>query len=241
MAIAGDYQARAIREGFVVQRFWHHRKIEIADRFFPPPPGTEAPAPRSRAIDVGCGSGVIAEHLADTAARVDAVDANPAAIEYARAHTTHPNVCYHLACAEELAFEEGTFDFACCMEVIEHLHEPQIAALLRRIGRVLKPGGRLLVTTPNYQSLWPAVEYAMDALRLAPRMRGDQHVSPLTPGRLRRLGRRADLREVCWGRFCGLAPFVSVLSWRLALAVNGVETRLANPLGHLLYAVWRRE
>jgi len=233
VAIAGDYQARAVREGFVVQRFWHSRKMGIIDGVCPPAPG-------SRALDVGCGSGVIAEHLAETASRVDAVDANPSAIAYARAHSTHANVHYHLACVEDLAFEEGAFDYACCLEVIEHLHEPQIRTLLGRIGRLLKPGGRLVVTTPNYQSLWPAVEYAMDAFGLAPRMQGDQHVSRLTPSRLYGLGRRAGLREVRRGRFCGLAPFASVLSWRLAEAVDHIEARLAGPLGHLLYAVWAK-
>jgi 2-polyprenyl-6-hydroxyphenyl methylase/3-demethylubiquinone-9 3-methyltransferase len=192
-------------------------------------------------IDIGCGSGVIANHLARCAARVDAVDVNPSAVEYARAHAAGPNVRFHLGWAEDLAFGENTFDFAYCMEVIEHLPLGQISRFLAHVRRILKPGGRLFVTTPNYRSLWPAVEFVMDRLRLAPRLREDQHVTKFTAERLRRIGRRAGLSELRLGRFCGLGPFASVLSWRLGVCLSEIEDRLASPLGNLLYAVWRKQ
>src|SRR5262249_49069906 len=60
--IDGAYQDRARREGFVVQRFWHHQK-ELVVRSLAPPRAGE------RALDVGCGSGVVANLLASEGAR----------------------------------------------------------------------------------------------------------------------------------------------------------------------------
>lgn len=58
-----------------------------------------------------------------------------------------PNAHVHaLADAYQLPFGEGTFDVVVCAEVIEHMREP--ARALEEVRRVLKPGGKLLLTTP---------------------------------------------------------------------------------------------
>jgi len=232
MAIPGDYQARAATEGFVVQRFWHAMKTRQIDRVLPPPEG-------SAVLDVGCGSGAIANFLSRRAGTVHAVDANPDAVEYARAHAAGDNVHFHLGLADEMDLPAGAFDRIYCMELIEHLHRPQVAGLLALIRRLLAPGGRAFITTPNYASPWPLIEWTMDALHLAPRMADDQHVSRFTAGRLRAAAAEAGLETVELGRFCGAAPFVSALSWKLALAATRLEEALATPLGNLLYAVLR--
>lgn len=233
IAIAGDYQARALHEGFVVQRFWHTLKFRLIDRVCPPRPG-------ARVLDIGCGSGVVANYLARTAAHVDALDGNRDAIAYAQSHAVGPNMAFHLAQIDAIPFEDGRFDQIYCMELIEHVYAHQVQALLSRIERLLAPGGELLLTTPNYASLWPVIEWAMDVLRLAPRMKDDQHVSKWTRGRLRAAARGAGFQEVRVGRFSGIAPFASVLSWGLASACDRLETRLGNPLGNVLYGVWRK-
>jgi len=229
--IAGDYQAQALGAGFVVQRFWHTLKFRLIERVCPPRPGT-------RVLDVGCGSGVIANYLAQRARFVDAVDGNPSAIDFARANAAGDNMAFHLALIDEMPFENDSFDQIYCLEMIEHIHEHQVRALMSRLHALLTDGGELLVTTPNYASPWPVIEWCMDLLHLSPRLKGDQHVSRWTPRRLRAIGREASLVERKVGRFCGTAPFVSVLSWSLALSVDGLETRIANPLGNLVYGVW---
>jgi 2-polyprenyl-6-hydroxyphenyl methylase/3-demethylubiquinone-9 3-methyltransferase len=230
IAIPGDYQARAIAEGFVVQRYWHSRKLELIRRVCPP-------RGDSRALDVGCGSGVVSNFLAGLARSVDAVDGSPAALEYARRNAAGCNMKFHLGLVDEIDLPPGSFDRIYCLEVIEHVFPDQIVKLLRLLGVLLAPDGRLLVTTPNYGSLWPVIEWTMDRLRLAPRMEQDQHVTHLDAGSLRRLLEQSGLTVVDLGRFCGAAPFLSVLSWKLAAAVDGLERRLDCPWGNLLYAV----
>jgi 2-polyprenyl-3-methyl-5-hydroxy-6-metoxy-1,4-benzoquinol methylase len=233
VAIPGDYQARALHEGFVVQRFWHALKFKVIERVCPPRPG-------GCVLDVGCGSGVVANYLAGKAGFVDALDGNPAAIEFGQSHATGPNMAFHLSLIDAMPFEPGRFDQIYCMELIEHIYEHQVRALLPRLRELLKPGGELFVTTPNYASLWPVIEWAMDVLHLAPPLKEHQHVSRWTPGRLRALGDASGLEALRIGRFSGFAPFTSVLSWKLAEGLDRCETGLGNPLGNLLFGHWRR-
>ena len=91
-----------------------------------------------------------------------------------------------VAAAEALPFREGAFDLVTLMEVIEHTRSP--AHALDEARRILAPGGRLVLTTPNYpmKRLFD-VRAAFHQRRLA-RLRDDPtHISPLSAGRLERL------------------------------------------------------
>jgi 2-polyprenyl-6-hydroxyphenyl methylase/3-demethylubiquinone-9 3-methyltransferase len=99
------------------------------------------------ALDVGCGAGLLCEPLARMGAAVVGVDAAPENVEAARAHAAQSglSVDYH---AGELANQGlGKFDVVSSMEVIEHVTDP--AAFIAELARHLKPGGLLLLSTPN--------------------------------------------------------------------------------------------
>ncbi len=231
--IDGGYQHRALTEGFVVQRFWHRLKTVTIERVAPPEPGMAV-------LDLGCGSGVVADWLASRARTVDAVDANPRAVEYARRTFVRENLTFHLATADALPFGEKRFDRIYVLEFIEHLYAGQLTALFSRLRALLTPGGTVFLTTPNYRSPWPLLEGAMDRLGLAPHMEGEQHVSHPTPRFLDALAQESGFSVVRRGRFAGAAPFAAAVSWRLAEALDRAEHRLGCPLGSLLYALWRR-
>ena len=212
--ISGAYQYQARNSGPAVQRFWHYEKERNIRKFSPPMPG-------ERVLDVGCGSGVLADLLASMGAEVTGIDANPKAIEFARATFHRPNLVY-------------------CLEVIEHLYEQQVRALLATFARLLRPGGVLTMTTPNYRGLWPAIELVMDRLRLAPPMAEHQHVTRFDRVKLRQLLTDTDWEIVRLATFSTFAPFVSALSWRLAERCAEVEDRADLPFGNLLLVVAKR-
>src|SRR5207247_1029846 len=54
--------------------------------------------------------------------------------------------------AENLPFGDGSFDLVTALDVVEHLDDD--VAALREMGRVLRPGGRVLVTVPAHRFLW---------------------------------------------------------------------------------------
>lgn len=106
-----------------------------------------APLAGKRALDIGCGAGLVAEPLARLGAQVTAVDAAPENIAVARAHAAAMNLAIdYRACGVE-ALEEPPFDLITALEVIEHVTDP--ALFIAAIAQRLAPGGLLLLSTPN--------------------------------------------------------------------------------------------
>ncbi|HEY7596278.1 MAG TPA: methyltransferase domain-containing protein [Actinophytocola sp.] len=96
-------------------------------------------------LEAGCGEGYGADLIARDAAAVVGLDYDaPTAAHVARAYPAVHAVRGNLAC---LPVRDSTVDVVANLQVIEHLWDQ--AGFLRECRRVLRPGGRLLVTTPN--------------------------------------------------------------------------------------------
>jgi len=101
--------------------------------------------PDSRCLDVGCGAGrTYAPWVARAAASYVGVDVSESAVALAREQDLDARV---IDDAGQLPFEDESFDLAICIEVLEHLFRPDLAAA--EIRRVLRPGGRLVASMPN--------------------------------------------------------------------------------------------
>jgi SAM-dependent methyltransferase len=98
-------------------------------------------------LDVACGVGYGSALLADVAARVVGGDVDEASIAYARGRYDVPNVEFRVLDAMALPFPDASFDTVCSFETIEHL--PDRERYLREVGRVLRPNGTYLVSTPR--------------------------------------------------------------------------------------------
>ena len=231
--IAGDYQHKALTEGPAVQRFWHHSKIGLLDWAFEPRPGEQI-------VDVGCGSGVFADAMARRGARVLGVDANGAAVAYATRTFAREGLEFQRGLLDELALPAASFDAATCLEVIEHVYPDQVRKLLGSLFQHVRPGGRVLITTPNYRGTWPLVEWLADHVGDTAHMDADQHVTRFHRRMLRRFLEEAGFRVDDLCAYCGFAPFVAGLSWKLAEGLDRFERKLALPFQNLLVAVATR-
>ncbi len=101
-------------------------------------------------LDVGCGAGILTESLAQNNAQVIGIDASSAVIEEAQAHAAARklDITYkHLTAEELLPTHSGQFDIITCMELIEHV--PDAKKLIADCSRLLKPGGKLFISTIN--------------------------------------------------------------------------------------------
>ena len=106
-----------------------------------------------RVVDMACGEGYGSAVLAEHAADVTGVDANPEAHEHARLRYGRPGLRFERGLVED--WDDGApWDAIVFLQTIEHVPDP--AAMLSRFGRLLAPGGVAYVSTPNRLTLAPA-------------------------------------------------------------------------------------
>jgi 2-polyprenyl-3-methyl-5-hydroxy-6-metoxy-1,4-benzoquinol methylase len=233
ISIPGDYQARAAQSPNRVQRFWHAAKKIAVDQMLPVAAGEFA-------VDAGCGSGVIADHLASSGAEVIGVDANPEAIEFAAEEFARPNLRFIRGLVDDELQLERAVDKFYSLEVIEHIYRPQGVVMLRSFRRLLRRGGQALVTTPNYRSYWPLLEWTLDTFGLVPKMAGEQHVERYHARKLRAVAAEAGFTVDAIRTICLVSPFLAPVSWAAATSAAKAELRLPLPLGCILVAVLRK-
>ncbi|MCC7248043.1 MAG: bifunctional 2-polyprenyl-6-hydroxyphenol methylase/3-demethylubiquinol 3-O-methyltransferase UbiG [Lysobacter sp.] len=104
----------------------------------------------ARVLDVGCGGGLLSEALAREGAHVTAIDLAPDLIKIAKLHRLESGVevDYRLCAVETLAADEpAAFDAIVCMEMLEHVPDP--ASVIAACAALLKPSGRLFLSTLN--------------------------------------------------------------------------------------------
>lgn len=107
-----------------------------------------ADLPQGAAIlDAGCGRGEFCAYFKSIGFAPSGIDLSATVITYARAE--HPGIPFRIGEIESLLpDEEGKYDCVFSSEVIEHLFD--VGSYLQSINRLLKPGGRYILTTPYH-------------------------------------------------------------------------------------------
>jgi SAM-dependent methyltransferase len=149
-------------------------------------------SPTDTILETGFGQGTVAYELATTGAQVTAVDCDPVAIQAAQVFLTGgpgwwpSNLRLIQADLAALPFAAQSFTKICFSEVVEHLADPR--PVLTELHRILRPGGRMAVTTwPNVSNLSWALKYRLGQGPV-------EDFAPQTPRRLRGLLEAAGFR-----------------------------------------------
>jgi 2-polyprenyl-3-methyl-5-hydroxy-6-metoxy-1,4-benzoquinol methylase len=234
MTIPGYDYDKAIPAGFydeIYQRragvrfFWHDLKFRaVAARL----------EGAGKVLDIGCGPGTfIGNHL-------DGVDC--LGIDFSAPQIDYANRRYgtagHRFSTQSLAGLDASFDAITMIELIEHLPPAEARRLLAEARGLLSPQGRLVVTTPNYRSLWPVIEWGVNLVSSV--SYEQQHINKYGRGRLAAELAAAGYGQVTVGTAVGLAPFAAVLGRQPAQWLDAVERRIGHlGCGNLLIAVAR--
>jgi SAM-dependent methyltransferase len=103
----------------------------------------------ARVLDVGCGDGRLLRLLGRRAPAIELHGIELPGPAADRAATV-PGLHLHRGSLDDATYPDGHFDLICLVHVLEHLPEP--GAALQRLARLLRPGGRLLLSFPNVAS-----------------------------------------------------------------------------------------
>lgn len=148
-----------------------------------------------RVLDVGCGGGILSEAMVRRGAEVTGIDLAPQTIEVAGLHALESrlSIRYIRESAEtHAAHSSGAYDVVTCMEMLEHVPEPE--STLRALRDLARPGGDIFVSTlnRNLKAYLLAVVGAEYVLNLLPR---GTHTYErfIKPSELSRWARNAEL------------------------------------------------
>jgi SAM-dependent methyltransferase len=126
------------RDGYTRQMFLDHWEEKI-------PYLLHRARPR-RALDIGCAKGFLVEQLRAHGVESFGVDISEYAIN-AAPDSVRPFLRQADICQQQLPFADGHFELVTCLELIEHLPEPELP--LREIARILAPTGLAFFSTPS--------------------------------------------------------------------------------------------
>ena len=150
----------------------------------------------NRAVDVGCGGGILADAMARKGAQVLGIDLATKSLKVAQLHALEAGttgVQYREVSAEALAAEQpGQFDVVTCMEMLEHVPEP--ASVVQACAQLVRPGGWVFFSTLNRnpKSFLFAIVGAEYLLKLLPKGT-HEYARMIKPSELSQWAREAGL------------------------------------------------
>ncbi len=237
----GYYDQMLRRSGGGVRRLWHTLKFERVLDYLPESDG-------GALLDIGCFAGsflsMVPRHRFE---RQLGIDILPEQIEYANFNYGTPFRKFQSAPSITNFGDIGEpFDAACLIEVIEHLRHDEIVGLFEELDRALRPGGQLILTTPNYTSTWPLLEAILN--RTSDVSYEEQHITRFNYFSFERtlssiwkpLFSQYDLELKTTTHL--LSPFLASASYEIArgLARAIPHSSWTSPFGNLILAVLRR-
>lgn len=203
-------------------------------------------APGERVLDLASPK-LLAVVLARSGAEVVSVDQLEPEIESWRKLTEgEPRLSFQVADGRALPFDDGSFDHAYSVSVLEHIPEPGDEAALRELARVTRPGGRVVVTLPfaqEYREDW------RDAPVYAEQAAGERHFFQrwYDRGRLERFAAAAPELELVSSSTSRLEPNLNELYTRtfpllvpFGLAFGVLARRRDGPDGDVVRLTFRR-
>jgi 2-polyprenyl-3-methyl-5-hydroxy-6-metoxy-1,4-benzoquinol methylase len=219
-----------------VRRFWDYSSTQpgIEDAYFAKAVGKSlvklvgGKIRIGSAADIGCGRGDLIEILLNSGHGAYGVDQSPASVEQVQERFAGRAGFRGAARSDgKIQLPDASVDTAFMLEVVEHLADDALSSLLGEAQRIIRPGGHLVLTTPNDEVLGQSQTMCPECGSIFHRM---QHVRSWSAEGLSRRAADAGFRTV-WVEATVLAPYTGALGLAYRLGYRAIRKR--NP--HLVY------
>jgi 2-polyprenyl-3-methyl-5-hydroxy-6-metoxy-1,4-benzoquinol methylase len=227
-SIPAGYYDMVHGRGYGIQSFWHYSKFHSVEKIV-------RAKKVSSLLDFACGPGTfIGCYLPQV--KCVGIDVAEVQIGYATEHYENTFHDFQVVGVTHDLLKLKQFDAVTLIEFIEHIPEEEGIELLSKLRDNLKSGAPLILTTPNYGSVWPIIEFLIDRFGKGPKY-DQQHITKLRRGRLKSMLEKSGFRVESIVGIHGVAPFSAALSWKLAIVLRRLEGPLVRRTGLLLMAV----
>lgn len=193
-SLEAGHDYHSAKSGNFIQRYWHSKKFEYMRQAA----GIKA---TDRVLDVGCGSGAFLESLPPC--KKKGIDNSIGQLGFAK----KLGLDVIQSEANQLPIPDNSMDVVFSSELIEHIPLETGQQMIKEFFRVLTPGGKVVLTTPNYRSLWPIIEEvwsrtgSIDYRKI--------HLTHYSKKRIQAEFQQAGFSKIQVNSFFLLAPFIS--------------------------------
>ncbi len=241
-SIPNGYYDRVLRNGNPVRRLWHISKFERVLDYLPEENGGSL-------LDVGCFAGSFLSMVPRYRfERQVGVDILPGQVAYAtHNHGSAFRTFHYVPEVTQLRDIGEPFDWITFIEVIEHLKPEEIRTIFERFTALLAPGGRIVLTTPNYTSAWPLIERVLN--RVSDVSYEEQHICKFDFFRFEE--QLARVVPGVWSDYSldmkttthFLTPFLALGSFDIARGLSRVVPHQTwrHPFGNLMLTVLKKK
>ena len=141
-AVPGNYGRKQLGSPSFAIRYSHERRFDMARSLVAPYAGRKL-------IDFGAGDGTFLALVYDLFPNAVGVDPNPDQLAESQERLADlPGISFRSPSETSSKSFDGSFDIATCMEVLEHCVEAEVQDVLNDLNRLVRPGGRLIVSVP---------------------------------------------------------------------------------------------
>ena len=212
-----------------IQSKWHNQKFNFIK---------ERMKDYKNHLDFGCSAGTFIGCLNEKKKSIG-VDISIEQINYAKKKYKRKKHNFFFS-KLPLPFRDESFDVVTFLEVIEHCDDIQNNIIIKEIYRLLKPNGILIITTPNYSSLWPLLEKIISFVGSIDYTK--QHINKFNKKKLNNFLRLNNFFKVEDMTFIYLAPFFASISWKLAGYIEKIENNFFKTnFGFLFCGIFKKK
>jgi len=205
-----------------IRSAWHHIKFNFIKKRI---------KNKNNHLDIGCGSGTFLSILKNKFSV--GLDISDKQIKFANkvyGNKRRKFISYN----REFNLKKKFFHSVSIIELIEHLTNPQINNLLNQVHKVLKKGGKVYITTPNYFSFWPLLEIILN--KISKVSYEHQHINKFNYYKIKKIVNEKKFKINICNSFILFSPFLALISFKLSIFTSKYETIFTKILpGFLLF------